>query len=52
MKFTNYLKDIHNVSIYPLAALILFTAVFAVVACYVFFADKDKMQDHAHIPMK
>lgn len=52
MKFTNYLKDIQHVSIYPVFSLLLFTAVFIAVACYVFGADKKKMQDHANIPMK
>jgi hypothetical protein len=52
MKFTNYLKDIQHVSIYPLISLLLFTAVFAAVAIYVFASDKKKMQDHANIPMK
>jgi len=52
MKFTNYLKDIHNVSIYPVFSLILFTAVFVGVVLYTFGSDKKKMQGHANIPMK
>ena len=51
MKFTNYLKDIDNVSIYPLASLIIFTAVFVAVVIYAFSADKKKMQDKANIPL-
>jgi len=52
MKFTNYLKQIHNVSIYPLISLILFTAIFTIVAIYVFSADKKKMDDQAGIPLQ
>jgi hypothetical protein len=51
MKFTNYLKDIENVSIYPVASLIIFTAVFIGVALYTFTCDKKKMQDKANIPL-
>lgn len=51
MKFTNYLKDIDHVSIYPVTSLILFTLVFIGVALYTFSADKKKMQDKANIPL-
>ena len=51
MKFTNYLKSIDHVSIYPLVSLILFTAVFLGVVIYAFTADKKKMQDKANIPL-
>jgi hypothetical protein len=50
MKFTNYLKSIEHVSIYPIASLILFTAVFVVVVLYVFTADKNALQEKANIP--
>ncbi|WP_118953500.1 cbb3-type cytochrome c oxidase subunit 3 [Taibaiella helva] len=52
MKFTNYLKDIHNVSIYPVFSLILFAAVFAGVVLYTFGTNRKKMQEHANIPIK
>lgn len=52
MKFTNYLKDIHNISIYPVISLILFTALFIGVALYTFGSEKKKMQDRANIPLK
>lgn len=52
MKFTNYLKDIDNVSIYPLFSLIIFTLVFLLVIIYTFSSDKKKMQDNSNIPMK
>lgn len=52
MKFTNYLKDIDHVSIYPLLSLILFTAVFVFVIVYVFSTEKSKMDDKANIPLK
>lgn len=51
MKFTNYLKEITHVSIYPMASLIIFTAVFLAVFLYTFSADKKKMQDKANIPL-
>lgn len=50
MKFTNYLKSIDNVSLYPIISLVLFTAIFAVVVIYVFTADKNAMQEKANIP--
>jgi hypothetical protein len=52
MRFTNYLKQIQDVSIYPLVSLIIFVAVFVVVAVYVFTADKKNMQDKASIPLQ
>lgn len=51
MKFTNYLKDIDNVSIYPLVSLIIFSAVFLGVIIYAFSTDSKKMQDKANIPL-
>jgi hypothetical protein len=51
MKFTNYLKDIDHVSIYPLVSLIIFSAVFLGVIIYAFSTDKKKMQDKANIPL-
>ncbi|MFA6060123.1 MAG: CcoQ/FixQ family Cbb3-type cytochrome c oxidase assembly chaperone [Taibaiella sp.] len=51
MKFTNYLKNIDNVSIYPLVSLIIFSAVFLGVIIYAFSTDKKKMQDKANIPL-
>lgn len=51
MKFTNYLKDIDHVSIYPLVSLLIFSAVFLGVIIYAFSTDKKKMQDKANIPL-
>lgn len=51
MKFTNYLKDIDHVSIYPLVSLIIFSVVFLGVIIYAFSSDKKKMQDKANIPL-
>ncbi len=51
MKFTNYLKDINNVGIYPVCSLIIFTLVFAGVLIYTFSSDKKKMKDNAQIPL-
>ncbi|SJZ88790.1 CcoQ/FixQ family Cbb3-type cytochrome c oxidase assembly chaperone [Sediminibacterium ginsengisoli] len=52
MKFTNYLKQIQDVSIYPLISLVLFMTVFVIAVAYVFSADKKKMEDKAGIPLK
>lgn len=51
MKFTNYLKGIDNVSIYPLISLIIFTAVFVGITIYTFSSDKEKMKNQANIPL-
>lgn len=51
MKFTNYLKSIDHVSVYPLVSLLIFTGVFLAVVLYTFSADKQKMQDKANIPL-
>ena len=51
MKFSNYLKQIQDVSIFPLISLILFMAVFVVVAVYLYTADKKKLQSKADIPL-
>ena len=51
MKFTNYLKDIENVSIYPAISLVLFVAVFVCVAVYALTADKKRMQEDSEIPL-
>ncbi len=52
MKFTNYLKDIQNVSVYPVISLVLFTAIFAFVVVYVFKKKKKSLNDKANIPLK
>jgi hypothetical protein len=52
MRFTNYLKQIQDVSIYPLVSLVIFVAVFLVVALYVFTASKKNMEDKAAIPLQ
>jgi cytochrome c oxidase cbb3-type subunit 3 len=51
MKFINYLESITGISIYPLVSLVLFTVFFAVVALYVFTADKRAMERKSHMPL-
>lgn len=51
MKFTNYLKEIDNVAIYPIISLVLFTAIFALATVFAFSASKKKMDDNAQIPL-
>jgi hypothetical protein len=51
MKFSNYLKQIQDVSIFPLISLVLFITVFVIVAAYVFTADKKGLQSKADIPL-
>jgi cbb3-type cytochrome oxidase subunit 3 len=52
MKFSNYLKSIDDVSIYPMISLLLFMIVFIGVVIYMFNMDKDKMDERANIPLK
>lgn len=51
MKFTNYLKEINDVSIFPMISLIMFVSIFALVITYVFTADKKQMDKQAEIPL-
>lgn len=51
MKFTNYLKEIDNVAIFPIISLIIFTSVFLIAAIYALTRDKSKMQANAQIPL-
>jgi cytochrome c oxidase cbb3-type subunit 4 len=51
MKFTNYLKEIDNVAIFPIISLVIFTSVFLIAAIYALTRDKKKMQDNANIPL-
>ena len=52
MKFSNYLKSIDQVSIYPMISLLLFVVVFVAVVIYMFKMDKDQMDERANIPLK
>ncbi len=52
MKFSEYLKTIDNVDIYPIISLIIFSVIFVIAALYAFTADQDKMDDNANIPLK
>ena len=51
MKFTNYLKEISDVSNFPMISLIMFVSIFALVIAYVFTADKKEMDKKAEIPL-
>ncbi len=52
MKFSNYLKSIDEVSIYPMISLILFVTVFVGVVIYMFKMDKKQIDERANIPLK
>lgn len=52
MKFSNYLKAIDEVSIYPMISLILFVTVFVGVVIYMFKMDKKQIDERANIPLK
>lgn len=51
MKFTNYLREIENVAIFPIISLVIFTSVFLIAAIYAFTRDKKKMDNNAKIPL-
>lgn len=51
MKFINYLKSIHDVSVYPLVSLIIFTAIFLVVLMYAFKASENYIDQAKQIPL-
>ncbi len=52
MKFSNYLKSIEDVSIYPLITLVLFVLVFVSVVVYTYMISKEDMDERANIPLK
>ena len=52
MKFSNYLKAIDDVTIYPLISLILFVGVFVGVVIYMYSLDKSQIDERANIPLK
>jgi cytochrome c oxidase cbb3-type subunit 3 len=52
MKFINYLQSITGISIYPLIALIFFTAFFTGMLIYVFAMDKRTVARISHIPLE
>lgn len=52
MRFTNYLKDIQNVAVYPVISLVLFTVLFTVMLIYVFSSNKKDLDEKANIPLK
>jgi cytochrome c oxidase cbb3-type subunit 3 len=51
MKFINYLQSISNVSIYPMASLILFTVFFLGAAYWALRAPKGMMDHISNIPL-
>jgi len=52
MKFTNYLKNIDSVQLYPIISLVIFLIVFILVLIYVFSVNKKELDDQAQIPLK
>ncbi|MFA5619127.1 MAG: CcoQ/FixQ family Cbb3-type cytochrome c oxidase assembly chaperone [Weeksellaceae bacterium] len=52
MKFSEFLKNIDYVNIYPMISLVIFTVIFLIVLLYAFTADQKKMDDNANIPLK
>ncbi|WP_236980344.1 hypothetical protein [Membranihabitans maritimus] len=51
MKFTNYLKEIDNVSIFPIITLVLFVSIFIVAVLYCFVMDKDTALQSSQMPL-
>lgn len=52
MKFSNYLKSINQVGIYPMISLVLFMVVFIGVLIYMHRLDREKMDQRANIPLQ
>lgn len=51
MKFINYLEKISGVSIYGLASLLLFGAIFLIMALWAWKADKTMIEEIRRIPL-
>lgn len=51
MKFTNYLKEIDNVQLFPIISLVIFTTVFVAAVIYAFSIDKKKAKQNSNIPL-
>lgn len=51
MKFINYLKSIQDVSVYPMASLIIFSVFFLAAAFLAFRSDKKTMDAISHYPI-
>lgn len=52
MRFTNYLKSIDGVAIYPIISLVMFVSIFLLAAVYVYTTDKKRMERNANIPLQ
>jgi hypothetical protein len=52
MKFINYLKDIHNVQIYPMFTLILFITVFVLATILVFSKSRKTITEIKNLPLE
>ncbi len=52
MKFINYLKDIHNVQIYPMITLLLFVTIFILATILVFSKSKKTIQEIKQLPLE
>lgn len=51
MKFSEYLTQIENVSIFPIISFIIFGTVFLIAALYAFTSNQKKMDENANIPL-
>ncbi len=51
MKFINYLESITGISIFPLAALLIFTSVFLIATIAVIKTDNETIQRHKNVPL-
>ncbi len=52
MKFINYLKSIEDVTIYPMASLLIFSVFFLGAAWLAFRTDKQTMDAMSHLPIE
>lgn len=51
MKFINYLKDIHNVQVYPMFTLVLFITIFILATILIFSKSKDTINEIKRLPL-
>jgi hypothetical protein len=52
MKFINYLKDIHNVQVYPMFTLILFIIIFILATILVFSKSRETITEIKNLPLE
>jgi hypothetical protein len=52
MKFTTYLENIADVSIYPIISLLMFVSFFVIVTLWVIKSDKKTIEHMENLPLE